>query len=166
MEGLYYIQFLSNLGNIVLSKKVVVVVAYSIQKILKKANVSEILLQPSCPCLRRTVDIELVCKTEDVFVNFFIMAKSSHSGEGGLSSNIFQDDGFFFLWGFSRMSFYREILLDRIIPDITTTSRIRSKSCRAFHIEKENWFSRIVWFTIYLHTYQININPFKNSIGN
>jgi len=57
MEGLYYIQFLSNLGNIVLSKKVVVVVAYSIQKILKKANVSEILLlqPPSCPCLRRTV---------------------------------------------------------------------------------------------------------------
>jgi hypothetical protein len=137
----------------------------SIQKILKKANVSEILLQPSCPCLRRTVDIELVCKTEDVFVNFFIMAKSSHSGEGGLSSNIFQDDGFFSFEDFPEWV-YREILLDRIIPDITTTSR-RSKSCRAFHIENENWFSRIVWFKIYLHMYQININPFKNSnIGN
>ena len=87
------------------------------------------------------------------------MAKSSHSGEGGLSSNIFQDDGFFSLRIFQNEFNYTEILLDRIIPDITTTSRIRSKSCRAFHIEKENWFSRIVWFTIYLHMYQININP-------
>jgi len=66
MEGLLYSIFVQP-GNISPLKKVVA----SIQKILKKANVSEILLQPSCPCLRRTVDIELVCKTEDVFVNFF-----------------------------------------------------------------------------------------------
>jgi len=64
------------------------------------------------------------------------MAKSSHSGEGGLSSNIFQDDGFFSLRIFQNEFNYTEILLDRIIPDITTTSR-RSKSYRAFHIGKK-----------------------------